>query len=98
MGNAITGRFCVTRNKTQRVKSVHAVLLNRKKVSVYVLMQATKFKKKRKKAKRMFTGRTTIVFSEILGVLSTPASWWCCLGDSLLIIFFVFSCEVNTSV
>lgn len=72
------------------MKSVHAVMLNRKKkkVSLYVLMQAIKFKKK-KNAKRMFEGRATLVFGEILGVVSTPASWGCCLGYSFLIIFFI---------
>lgn len=51
-------------------------------------MQAIKFKKKRN-AKRMFAGRATLVFGEILGVVSTPASWGCCLGYSFLIIFFI---------
>lgn len=60
----------------------------KKKVSLYVLMQAIKFKKKRN-AKRMFAGRATLVFGEILGVVSTPASWGCCLGYSFLIIFFI---------
>lgn len=71
------------------MKSVHAVMLNRKKkkVSLYVLMQAIRLKKKN--AKRMFAGRATLVFGEILGVVSTPASWGCCLGYSFLIIFFI---------
>lgn len=47
--------------------------IEKKIVSLYA-------KKKKKNAKRMFAGRATLVFGKILGVVSTPASWGCCLG------------------